>query len=127
MAPMRSLALHHAHVRSTRSDTEPVAPAVLFFGCRKSDKDCLFAADWTRLVDDGTLQSVLFAFSRDQVSQRQRLRLPHVHLHVPVHVDHHVPVHIDHHVHLIVHLDSLPLSHPLALLFPALPLTVALL
>lgn len=43
-----------------------VAPAWLFFGCRKRDEDYLYREDWAEFVQDGTLTKLEVAFSREQ-------------------------------------------------------------
>jgi sulfite reductase alpha subunit-like flavoprotein len=39
---------------------------ILYFGCRKKDKDFFCKDEWTRLVNKGLL-NLITAFSRDQV------------------------------------------------------------
>ncbi|XP_068695868.1 NADPH-dependent diflavin oxidoreductase 1-like [Montipora foliosa] len=45
--------------------SQTAGDCVLFFGCRKSDKDFFFREEWQPLVQNGSLQ-LLTAFSRDQ-------------------------------------------------------------
>lgn len=56
VAPMRSLIQHHCRTRSAGSDhaleDRGVPRMLLFFGCRKQERDCLYSEEWDALNAD---------------------------------------------------------------------------
>ncbi len=53
---------------------EGVAPAWLYFGCRREDEDYLYKDDLQAFVKDGTLAQLQVAFSR---AQAEKVRQQH--------------------------------------------------
>lgn len=62
IAPFRSMS-HELRARGIKGRIH------LFFGNRYSEKDHLYADEWSQLVEGGTLASYHSAFSRDQASK----------------------------------------------------------
>ncbi|KAL3910854.1 MAG: hypothetical protein SGPRY_008906 [Prymnesium sp.] len=63
VAPFRSFLQARKALVATGAS---VGEAVLFFGCRKREEDYLYSSEWKAHLDDGSLQELHVAFSREQ-------------------------------------------------------------
>ena len=62
VAPFRAF----VQTREAALGTAALGEAVLYFGCRKSDEDYLFASEWQGHLRRGSLHELHVAFSRAQ-------------------------------------------------------------
>ena len=61
IAPFRSMCFERQ-----AQNVDPKAPILVLFGNRNRAKDFLYEEEWKELQEDGSVQDVLTAFSRDQ-------------------------------------------------------------
>ena len=63
MAPFRGFIQERQFIRD---QGKPVGETILYFGCRFKNEDYLYREELERYVENGTINKLYLAFSRDQ-------------------------------------------------------------
>jgi len=67
LAPFRAFIQHKAQLKK---DGKAIGPLVVYFGCRYSKKDYLYADELKKYVDEGVISHLKVAFSRDNPKEK---------------------------------------------------------